>query len=752
MSNYPREILDNIINSDYLLLKESACPPTKFLNPLFSSDLSNRKRILQDFLDEFYKKPRITITLDSEDEVEDNTPPENSNALSKLRFNLDPLFRLQLKSHQVEGVQFMWDRVFVKKRGCLLAHSMGLGKTIQVISLLTTMYQYLQAKPTNDIPRGKRVLILAPLVTLTNWVNEFEKWAVNDVQTLIGEVYNISEIGHSKSERLKFLTYWYTQGGVLLMNYDLFRGLLCTSNSNDQNKFYDLLVNPGPDVVILDEAHRIKNSSSLLASYVNKIRTRTRICMTGYPLQNRLLEYYYMINFIAPGLLGSTARFKAYFSMYIDRCYSDSSLHVKEQAAFKLYVLQLLTANVTHRRDGSILEKQLPSKTEYLVRFKLSPVQHIGYTFLLKSGFAHTPLTSLFVLRSMCNHPKIFHKFMARRSKLKRDDELNRLDPEEEVESVIVSDLVEEDVKEDGEVVAESFKVIKEVLDSDLTEDNEEAVFSKFLDANFSWIDEYLDNKDIESWKCSGKMSFIVDLIKESKAMGEKVVIVSHSLACLDYIQDLLPVFGVRSSRLDGSVVAMDRQIIIDTFNDDNDIHAILLSAKAAAIGINVTAANRIVLVDQDWNPLYDEQSIGRVYRYGQTKPVTVYRLITASTIEERIYMQSVHKRSISKRVIDNKIATVISREDLVAYFQAPDADLGLIDMNKVDKKDVDWVTMGVLNKNTDTISSFKNYDDDIDAKGSKGMPSLSLELRKSAQKDANKLFREWKCLGKSNK
>lgn len=135
----------------------------------------------------------------------------------------------------------------------------------------------------------------------------------------------------------------------MLMNYDLFRALLCTTNSNDQTNFYHLLVNPGPDVVVLDEAHRIKNSSSLLAAHVNRIRTRTRICMTGYPLQNRLLEYYYMINFIAPGLLGSTGRFKTHFSMYIDRCYADSSLHVKEQAAFKLYVLQLLTNHVTHR-------------------------------------------------------------------------------------------------------------------------------------------------------------------------------------------------------------------------------------------------------------------------------------------------------------------------------------------------------------------------------------------------------------------
>jgi hypothetical protein len=148
---------------------------------------------------------------------------------------------------------------------------------------------------------------------------------------------------------MRYLKYWYTQGGVMLINYDLFRALLGTSNLNDQKEYCRYLVNPGPDIVILDEAHRIKNSSSLLSTHVNKIRTRSRICMTGYPLQNRLLEYYYMINFIAPGLLGSKDRFKTYFSIYIDKCYSDSSKHIKEQAAFKLYVLQLLTGHVTHR-------------------------------------------------------------------------------------------------------------------------------------------------------------------------------------------------------------------------------------------------------------------------------------------------------------------------------------------------------------------------------------------------------------------
>lgn len=110
-----------------------------------------------------------------------------------------------------------------------------------------------------------------------------------------------------------------------------------------------------------------------------------------------------------------------------------------------------------------------------------------------------------------------------------------------------------------------------------------------------------------------------------------------------------MPVFGSRLCRIDGTTPGSERQTIVDTFQTDESYSVMLLSAKAAAIGINLTAANRVVLVDQDWNPLYDEQSIGRVFRYGQTKPVFVYRLITASTIEERILAQSIHKRSISR-------------------------------------------------------------------------------------------------------
>lgn len=150
-----------------------------------------------------------------------------------------------------------------------------------------------------------------------------------------------------KYKRIKYLKYWYINGGVMLMNYDQFRHLMLSSSGKED--FYSLLINPGPDVVILDEGHVIRNSSSHISRLVSKFRTRSRICLTGYPLQNHLLEYYHMLNFIAPGILGSQENFKSYFTFYIEKSYADSSRSIKRNALCRFYTLQILTNEVTHR-------------------------------------------------------------------------------------------------------------------------------------------------------------------------------------------------------------------------------------------------------------------------------------------------------------------------------------------------------------------------------------------------------------------
>lgn len=688
---------------------------------IFNEDGLSNKRKLDEFLTDFHDETSTGMfdddTMDANyDEKVDYQDIGTMQAMNEIDFSLDARYRKTMKAHQFEGLQFMWDCVYKKKQGCLLAHSMGLGKSLQTIALLTTMYQYLKRYPSSNFPTGNRVLIIAPLITLTNWVNEFSKWAISDSQNVIGEVFNIAEV--ASSARMRYLKYWYVQGGIMLINYDQYRALLSKKGKQEKEDYFKMLVNPGADVIILDEGHRIKNSTTHISTLINQVRTRSRICLTGYPLQNHLSEYYDMINFIAPGLLGNSDKFKSYFSNIIERCYVDSSKSTKHQAAMKMYVLQILTDSVSHRRDETVLSLDLPPKTEYVVRFKMNPVQFEGYQELIKVISVEAPLVGLLALRAMCNHPKIFQSLLKHRQERERNVKLNKeqqtqatTDEGEDAIFIDEDETTQEIISVPANAVDGALQN-QETFDSDIVEDNEQDVFEKWLALGFHFAIEYLEKADIESWKASGKMSFIVDLIKECQVVKDKVVLVSHSIACLDYVQKLLPVFGSKLCRIDGTTPGSERQAIVDRFQSDEIYNVMLLSAKAAAIGINLTAANRVVLIDQDWNPLYDEQSIGRVFRYGQIKPVFIYRLITSSTIEERIFTQSIHKKSISKRVIDNKAALAIAKIDLTKYYTLPSENIELISLDNT-SQDIkkDTISYKILLENAECISGFETHD-----------------------------------------
>ncbi|KAI9283300.1 P-loop containing nucleoside triphosphate hydrolase protein [Sporodiniella umbellata] len=539
-----------------------------------------------------------------------------------------------------------------------------------------------------------------------------------------------------REKRLKYLEYWHSNGGVMLLNYDQFRHMLLTSPNKEE--FSKLLINPGPDVVVLDEGHIIRNAASQTSQLVSNFRTRARICLTGYPLQNHILEYYHMLDFIAPGMLGSPEVFKSYFTFYIEKSYADSSGDLKKNALKRFYILQLLTDEVTHRRDLEILEKELPPKTEYVVKFKMTDIQLQGYQQALKTMESYgSLLDNLFVLRTICNHPKIFQKLLIKRKSKRREKFYVK-------EASHLSSTIQNH-ENFNNADSQNNRERADINSEETIFEIEEAEIPDWDDNAYSWTLDYFKDTEIESWKSSNKISFIVDLAANCKIVGEKIIIVSHSLASHDYLQHLFSIIDIKSSRVDGNTFSNERQTIIDDFNSDNNKLVLLLSAKAAAIGVNVTGASRIVLMDQDWNPLYDEQSIGRIYRYGQSKPVIVYRLITCSTIEERIYTQSLHKRSISRRLIDNKISSVISKEDLKSYYVRPDVYLPLVDIDEIRNNICpDYVTYEVLLQNKNYITDFDFYKiEPLDVH----IPTAQLtkKERKIAAMDALTFLKKWR-------
>lgn len=142
--------------------------------------------------------------------------------------------------------------------------------------------------------------------------------------------------------------------------------------------------------------------------------------------------------------------------------------------------------------------------------------------------------------------------------------------------------------------------------------------------------------------------------------------------AISDFLEKTLKDANIHTLRIDGSTPTPTRQIYVDKFNRQHKWQVFLISSKAASLGINLVAANRVILFDLDWNPCHDEQAVARAYRFGQQKEVFVYRMQTFGTIEEHIFRLNVHKHGISSRVVDDKTLMPQKQDLKKKYYLKP--------------------------------------------------------------------------------
>ena len=150
----------------------------------------------------------------------------------------------------------------------------------------------------------------------------------------------------------------------------------------------------------------------------------------------------------------------------------------------------------------------------------------------------------------------------------------------------------------------------------------------------------------------SGKLKKLDELLKDFKRGGHRVLLYSQFTEVLDLLEDFMFVRGYKFVRLDGSSKLDDRRDMVDAFQTDPSLFIFLLSTRAGGLGINLTAADTVIFYDSDWNPTMDAQAMDRAHRLGQTRPVTVYRLITRNSIEERILQRAKQKGTIQNLVI----------------------------------------------------------------------------------------------------
>lgn len=178
-------------------------------------------------------------------------------------------------------------------------------------------------------------------------------------------------------------------------------------------------------------------------------------------------------------------------------------------------------------------------------------------------------------------------------------------------------------------------------------------------------------------YKDSGKLECLKELMEEVKDGEHRTLLFSQSTRMLNIIENCFPEWGISAIRLDGSTLPDKRSALVDQFNRTPAIHCFLISTKAGGTGLNLTGADTVIFYDHDWNPANDRQAQDRAYRIGQTKPVTVYRLVSKGTIEEKILERQLLKQSLADEIIgaDEDGFKDLNKEELLALFKLDEGD-----------------------------------------------------------------------------
>ncbi|KAJ1969607.1 ATP-dependent DNA helicase Hrp3 [Dispira parvispora] len=488
----------------------------------------------------------------------------------------------ELRDYQLTAINWMGS-LWSRNENGILADEMGLGKTIQTISFISYLFHSLHVYGP--------CLVVVPLSTIMAWEREFQKWAP-DINT-------IAYIGDNRSRQAirQFEFYVPDQGqdGRPVYPDSRYAPTLAQELADVRQHQPKLLFNvllTTYELVIkdqavlgdirwafmaVDEAHRLKNSQSLLSETLRSFQITNSLLVTGTPLQNSVKELYSLCNFLMPDKFSD--REHAYFDFQVGDADPDKIRELHQR--LRPYMLRRLKKEV---------EKSMPQKIERILRVELAPLQVHYYRNILTrnyqalnrgaSGTSQMSLLNIVMeLKKASNHPFLFPNAETLASG--REEQLRGL----------------------------------------------------------------IHN--------SGKMVLLDKLLTRLKAGGHRVLIFSQMVRLLDILSDYLALRGYAHQRLDGSVGSEARKKAIDQFNaPQSQDFVFLLSTRAGGLGINLTAADTVIIFDSDWNPQNDLQAMARAHRIGQTKTVNVYRLISKGTIEEDVIERAKRKMVLEYCII----------------------------------------------------------------------------------------------------
>ncbi|XP_017786360.1 PREDICTED: DNA excision repair protein ERCC-6-like [Nicrophorus vespilloides] len=544
----------------------------------------------QNRLEKHYKKIKLE-EVDDEDDI-----------IIRPGFKITAKIWNCLYSYQQEGLEWLWE-LHQKSAGGLLGDEMGLGKTVQVIAFLFALNYSFITNPKSNHPLGPTIIV-CPTTVLHQWVKHFHDWSPEF------RVAVLHKLGSFNGSEAQFIKDMNKHKAIIITTY---QGIL-------KNK--SLLMEHEWQYIILDEGHKIRNSSAKVSKAVKEFRTPHKIMLTGSPMQNNMQELWCLFDFLNPGMLGTLPLFMDHFANPILQGGYANATKMQEALAISMAntLKNLISPYFLRRAKADVRDDiKLPNKTEQVLFCSMTSEQIDLYKGYLmsehvsnilgkgsKNWFSenHTRanvLMSITTLRKICNHPDIYSNEI--------DETLNQ-------------------------------------------------------NINKAEKDSY------GYYKRSGKMVVVAGLLKIWKSQGHRVLLFTQSRSMIVIMELFLTRYKYVYLKMDGSTNVASRQLIIDKFNEDSSIDVFLLTTRVGGLGVNLTGADRVIIYDPDWNPATDTQARERAWRIGQDRDVTIYRLLSAGTIEEKIYQRQVWKQLLSNKILhDQKAQKFFKTSDLHDLF-----------------------------------------------------------------------------------
>ncbi|MCJ1286918.1 DNA repair protein rad16 [Xylographa opegraphella] len=608
----------------------------------------------------------------------------------------------KLKSFQLEGLDWMCKQEKSPWKGGLLGDEMGMGKTIQAVSLIMS-----------DYPAEQPTLVVVPPVALMQWQNEINEYTNGKLKILVH---------HNTDPKVKKLNIKELKNyDVIMISYSgiesIYRkeckgwkrddGLIKENSRIHALKYHRL---------ILDEAHNIKSRTASVAKACFALKAEYKWCLSGTPVQNRIGEFFSLLRFL------EVKPFACYFcksckcaelhwsqdeQKKCTHCHHSGFQHV---SIFNQEILNPITqGDDPDLRKGALAKLRLITdrimlrrvKRDHTASMELPPKEviiHNEFFGEIERDFSSSIMSNTtrqfdtYVSRGVMlnNYANIFGLIMQMRQVANHPDLILKKHAEGG-QNVLVCSICDETAEEPirsrchHEFCRRCAKDYVRSFEVGLNGDPDcprchIALAIDFDQPDIEQDEEHVKKNSIinrikmEEWTSSTKIEMLLyDLFKlRSKKQTHKSIVFSQFTSMLQLVEWRLRRAGFNTVMLDGSMTPAQRQNSIEYFMKNTDVEVFLVSLKAGGVALNLTEASRVFIIDPWWNPAAEWQSADRCHRIGQKRPCVITRLCIEDSVESRMVMLQEKKANMINGTINNDQVAMekLTPEDMQFLFR----------------------------------------------------------------------------------